>query len=338
MKKFNIAIVGATGAVGETMLNILSKRKFPINNLKLLASRRSVGKEFSYNGKQVFVEELTKDSFKDIDIALFSAGGNISKEFAPIAAKDNCVVIDNSSYFRMEKEIPLVVPEVNPEDIKFYKNKNIIANPNCTTIIMCVALKPIYNYSKIKKVIVSSYQSASGAGAKGINELENQTKLWSENKEIKKEFFAHQLLFNVIPHVDKFEENGYTKEEMKMFFETKKIMHDDDIAVSATCVRVPVLTSHSESITLETEDEIEIEKIKELFSQAQGLEIWDDPSQNLYPMPLLTAGKDNCFVGRLRKDIAHKNSISFWVCGDQLRKGAALNAVQIAEKLIENYL
>lgn len=330
---YNVAIAGATGAVGETFLQILEERNFPIKNLKLLASARSAGKRLKFKGEDYTVEELTHDSFKDIDIALFSAGGSRSLEFAPSAAKEGALVIDNSSAFRMEKDVPLVVPEVNPQDA--FKHNGIIANPNCTTIIMVVALKPLHDYSKIKRVVVSSYQSASGAGAKAMEELMQQARDWAAGKELKVENFAHQLLFNVIPHIDKFTENGYTKEEMKMFNETRKIMGDNDIKVTATCVRVPTLSAHSEAVTVETEKEISVEKARELFASAKGLQLMDNPDKNEYPMPFFIAGKDDCYVGRIRKDISAENSLNFWVVGDQLRKGAALNAIQIAELFIK---
>ncbi len=330
---YNVAIAGATGAVGETFLQILEERNFPIAELKLLASKRSVGKEITFKGKTYKVEELTHDCFKGVDIALFSAGGGRSLEFAPSAVKAGAVVIDNSSAFRMDKDVPLVVPEVNPEDA--FKNNGIIANPNCTTIIMLVALKPLYDFSKIKNVVVSSYQSTSGAGAQAMEELMNQTKAWAKGEPIKVEKFAHQILFNVIPHVDSFTDNGYTKEELKMFNETRKMLHDDEIKVSATCVRVPTLSAHSESVTIETEQPVSPEKARELFAKAPGLKLLDDPSNNKYPMPLFVAGGDDCYVGRIRTDIARPNCLTFWVVGDQLRKGAATNAVQIAELLIK---
>jgi aspartate-semialdehyde dehydrogenase len=328
-----VAIAGATGAVGETFLQILEERNFPIAELRLLASKRSVGKTLKFKGKDYTVQELTHDSFKDIDIALFSAGGGRSLEFAPSAVKAGAVVVDNSSAYRMDDNVPLVVPEVNPQDA--FKHKGIIANPNCTTIIMVVALQPLHAYSRIKKVVVSSYQSASGAGAQAMQELMDQTKAWAEGKDIKVEKFANQLLFNVFPHIDSFTENGYTKEEMKMFNETRKIMGDKDIKVSATCVRVPVLSAHSESVTIETEKEISPELARELFSKAPGLVVKDNPAENKYPMPLFVAGQDDCYVGRIRKDLSADNTLSFWVVGDQLRKGAATNAVQIAELLIK---
>jgi aspartate-semialdehyde dehydrogenase len=331
--EYNVAIAGATGAVGETFLKILEERNFPIKNLKLLASKRSLGKKIKFKDREYTVEELTHDSFKDVDIALFSAGASRSLEFAPSAVKAGALVIDNSSAFRMDEDVPLVVPEVNPDDA--FKSKGIIANPNCTTIIMVVALKPIYDYSKIKRVVVSSYQSASGAGAQAMEELIQQTKDWANNREIKVEKFQYQLLFNVIPHIDKFMENGYTKEEMKMFNETRKIFGDNSIKVSATCVRVPVLSAHSEAVTVETESEITVEKARELFQNAKGIKLLDNPEKNEYPMPLFVAGKDDCYVGRIRKDISAENSLNFWVVGDQLRKGAALNAIQIAELFIK---
>ncbi|WP_265823138.1 aspartate-semialdehyde dehydrogenase [Geovibrio ferrireducens] len=330
---YNVAIAGATGAVGETFLQILEERNFPIAELRLLASKRSVGKTLKFKGKDYTVQELTHDSFKDIDIALFSAGGGRSLEFAPSAVKAGAVVVDNSSAYRMDDEVPLVVPEVNPQDA--FKHKGIIANPNCTTIIMVVALQPLHAYSRIKRVVVSSYQSSSGAGAQAMQELMDQTKSWSEGKEIKVEKFVNQLLFNVFPHIDSFTANGYTKEEMKMFNETRKIMGDKDIKVSATCVRVPVLSAHSEAVTVETEKEITPELARELFSKAPGLIVKDNPEKNEYPMPLYVAGQDHCYVGRIRKDISADNTLSFWVVGDQLRKGAATNAVQIAELLIK---
>ena len=329
---YNVAIVGATGAVGQTFLDILEERNFPIDNLKLLASSRSAGKKIAFKGKEIVVEELTHDSFKDVDIALFSAGASRSKEFADSAVKAGAVVIDNSSAFRMDKDVPLVVPEVNPEDA--YNNNGIIANPNCTTIIMLVPLKPIHAYGKIKRIIVSSYQSASGAGAVAQEELENQVKAYGHGNKIETNAFAHQLLFNVIPHIDSFTDNGYTKEEMKMFNETRKMLHSNEITVSATCVRVPVLTAHSESITIETEKKISAEVAKDLLKNAPGVKLYDNPDNKEYPMPLLTSGQDLCYVGRIREDSTFENGLSLFVSGDQLRKGAATNAVQIAELLI----
>lgn len=333
MRQYNVAVVGATGAVGEEMRNVLEQRDFPIGNLRLLASARSAGKKFSYKGEDLVVEGLTKDAFKGIDIALFSAGGSISKEFAPAAVGAGAVVVDNSSAFRMDDNVPLVVPEVNPGDVK--KHSGIIANPNCTTIIMLVALKPLYDYSRIKRVVVSTYQSASGAGAKGMDELISQAKQFVSGEDIKVEHFAYQLLFNLIPHIDVFLDNDYTKEEMKMVNETRKIMGDADIMVSPTCVRVPAIRAHSEAINIETEKKITPEKARELFASAPGLQVVDDPASKKYPMPLFAAGEDDCFVGRIREDLSLENGLNFWVVGDQIRKGAALNAVQIAEELIK---
>lgn len=332
-EKYNVAISGATGAVGDTFLQILEERNFPINELRLLASARSVGKTLKFKGKEYKVEELTHNSFNGIDIALFSAGASRSLEFAPSAVKSGALVIDNSSAFRMDNDIPLVVPEVNAEAA--FDNNGIIANPNCTTIIMVVALKPLHDYGKIKRVVVSSYQSSSGAGAQAMEELLAQTRSWTKGEPIHVEKFQHQLLFNVIPHIDKFTENGYTKEEMKMFNETRKIMGDDAIKVTATCVRVPVISAHSEAVTIETEKKITVDKAKELLSEAPGVQVFDNPEKNEYPMPLFVAGKDDCYVGRIREDISCENGLNFWVVGDQLRKGAALNAIQIAELFIK---
>lgn len=331
---YNLAIVGASGAVGETFLNILEQREFPINTLKLYASKRSKGKQVTFKGTTYTIEELTEDSFTDIDIALFSAGGEQSRKYAPYAVKAGAVVVDNSSAFRLDPSVPLVVPEVNPEDIAWHNG--IISNPNCTTIIMLVALKPLYDYSRIRQVFVSTYQSASGAGAQAMEELKQQVRAWAAGEDVSVEKFQHQLLYNVIPHIDKFQDNGYTGEEMKMYNETRKIMHDDEIRVSATCVRIPVLYSHSESVTVVTEDEITPDMAKELFANAPGLKLVDNPDEFQYPMPLFTQFEDDCQVGRIRKNIANDNTLNFWISGDQIRKGAALNAIQIAELLIED--
>lgn len=329
MRKYNVAVVGATGAVGQEMLKILEERNFPINKFKPLASNRSAGKKINFRGEEYTIRETTKDSFNDIDIALFSAGASRSREFAPYAIKAGAVVIDNSSCYRMDKDVPLVVPEVNPQDA--FLHKGIIANPNCTTIIMIMALKPLYDYSKIKRIIVSSYQAASGAGASAMKELSDQTVEWVNKKEITVNKFQYQLLFNVIPQVDVFMPNGYTKEEMKMVNETQKMLHDENIKISATCVRVPVFRAHSEAVTVELEDKITPKKAKELFDEFPGIKVMDDSENSIYPMPLFLSGKDDCEVGRIRQDINGENWLSFWVAGDQIRKGAALNAVQIAE-------
>lgn len=331
----NIAIVGVSGAVGQEFLKILSEKNLPINELVLFGSARSAGQVYEFKGKKLSVKELKhNDDFKHIAIALTSAGGEISKEFAETITKHGAVMIDNSSAFRMDEKVPLVVPEVNAQDA-LIAPKNIIANPNCTTIQMVVALKALENLSHIKRVHVSSYQSASGAGAMGMAELEQQVKDFVANKELTIEKFAHQLLFNVIPHVDVFTENGYTKEEMKMYNETKKILHSD-IEVSATCVRVPVMRAHSESVWAETEKPVTPDAFKTECERIKGITLMDKPTENKYPMPWDIAGKDDVYVGRIRKDIANPNGITFWCVSDQIRKGAALNAVQIAEFIIEN--
>lgn len=338
MKEFNVAIAGATGAVGEVMLETLEQRNFPVKNLKLLASERSVGKKLKFKGEEIPVEKLEKGAFKGIDIALFSAGGDRSKEFAPDAAESGAVVVDNSSYFRMDPDVPLVVPEVNPDDIALYKKRHIIANPNCTTIIMVVPLKPLHDYARIKRIVVSTYQAVSGAGAKAMDELAKQVCQYVEGKEIQVNALAYQIAFNLIPQIDVFTDNFYTKEEMKMVNETRKIMGDNSINVTATTVRVPVFRSHSESVNIETEKKLTREKAIELLSNAKGVKVVDDPANKKYPMPLFVSGTDDCYVGRIREDISIENGLSLWIVGDQLRKGAALNAVQIAEVLIEKYL
>jgi len=339
MKKYKVAVVGATGAVGREMIKMLESRNFPVESIKFLASERSVGKKLTFNGKEYPVELLTHDGGKGMDIAIYSAGGDVSKEFAPSFAKDGCFVIDNSSAWRMDKEIPLVVPEVNPGDLK--KDKKIIANPNCSTIQMVVALKPLHDYAKIKRVIVSTYQAVSGAGQKGINELDVQTKAWAKGETIPAASkFQYQIAFNLIPQIDVFADYDYTKEELKMTNETKKIMGDQNIMVSATCVRVPVFRSHSETVWIETEKSITPEKAKELLSKAPGIELVDDVANKKYPMPLYAENKQKTYVGRIRKDISAKDdkALTFWVVSDNLLKGAALNAVEIAETLVKNGL
>jgi aspartate-semialdehyde dehydrogenase len=327
----NVAIVGATGAVGQELISILEERNFKLDSLKLLASSRSAGKKVKFRGEELTIEELTHDSFKGIDIVFSSAGAAISQEFLPSAVKAGAVCIDNTSFYRMDPNVPLVVPEVNPEDIKLHHG--IIANPNCTTIMMVVVLNPIEKISHIKKIHISSYQSASGAGAVAMEELKQQYKDILETgstTHIKK--FPHQLAYNVIPQIDKMTENDYTKEEMKMFNETRKIMHSD-VRTSATCVRVSSLRSHSESVWFETERPVSVEEIRNALKNAPGVTLKDDPQNYVYPMPLESAGKDNVFVGRIRKDLADENSNTLWLTGDQIRKGAALNAIQIGELL-----
>lgn len=340
MKKYNVAILGATGAVGQEFLNLIEERSFPFAELKMLASKRSAGKKIQFMGKEYTVEEATEDSFKGVDIALF-AGGAASKTFAPAAVKAGAVVIDNSSAFRMDPEVPLVVPEVNPEAIA--NHKGIIANPNCSTIIMVMALKPLYNVSKIKRVVVSTYQAVSGGGKEAMAELEEQVKAINEGRPVVANILPgaslakhYQIAFNLIPQIDVFKDNLYTKEEMKMIDETKKIMNDDSMRITATTIRVPVYRSHAESVNVEFEDEISVEKAREVLAAFPGVTLTDNPDEQIYPMPLETSGKDDVEVGRIRKDYSTDNALNFWVCGDQIRKGAALNALQIAEYMIKN--
>ena len=334
-KEYNVAIAGVTGAVGRVFLSILEERNFPIKNLIPLASERSAGKKIRFAGEELEIKLLGEDSFSQTDIALFSAGASRSREFAQHAVESGAIVVDNSSAFRMDDEVPLVVPEVNSADI--WKHKGIIANPNCTTIIMVVALKPIYDLSPIKRVIVSSYQSVSGAGASGMVELEEQLKeiICNKGDNIKTSTFPVQIANNVIPHIDVFQENGYTKEEMKMVNETRKIMGDENIKVSATTVRVPVMTSHSESVIAETEEKIPMDKVMEALSSAPGVVLKDDIDNLVYPTTLDSSGKDDVYIGRVREDLTSDTGINMWVVGDQLRKGAALNTIQIAEELIK---
>ncbi len=331
-----VAIVGASGAVGQEFLRILAERNFPIDDLVLFGSERSAGRKYSFKGKEYTVKLLQhNDDFKDIDIAFTSAGGGTSKEFAETITKYGTIMIDNSSAFRMYKDVPLVVPEVNPEDA-LSRPCNIIANPNCTTIMLVVVLKPIEKLSHIKRIHISSYQSASGAGAAAMAEVQQQYKELVETGEVKTiKKFPHQLAYNVIPQIDVFTENGYTKEEMKMFNETQKILHSD-VKTCATCVRVSSLRSHSESVWLETERALSVEEVQKAIASAPGCTLKDNPSEGLYPMPLESAGHDNIYVGRVRKDLANDHGITLWLTGDQIRKGAALNAVQIAEYIIAN--
>lgn len=329
MKKYNIAVVGATGMVGNKFLQVLEERKLPIDNLHLFASAKSAGKVLKFNGSDYVVKELTTESFKDsgIDIALFSAGGGTSKIYAPIAAACGVTVIDNSSQWRMDDSVPLVVPEVNPEDI--LSNKGIIANPNCSTIQAVVALKPLLDKYGIKRIIYSTYQAVSGAGVSGYNDLENGM------KGIAPEKFPYPIAGNVLPHIDVFLDNGYTKEEMKMINETHKIFHNDNIKITATTARVPVFHSHSESINVELENPFNVEDIFELYKNTKGIIIQDDPANLVYPMPIKAENHDEVFVGRIRRDFSVENGLNIWVVADNIRKGAATNAVQIAEKLIE---
>lgn len=338
MKKCNVAVVGATGAVGNVMLKILEERDFPVGEIKLLASERSRGKKLAFRGSDVPVEVLSDGSFEGVHIGLFSPGGAISERFAPAAAKAGCVVIDNTSAFRMVPEIPLVVPEVNSEDISLYKNRNIIANPNCSTIQMVVALKPIHDAVGIKRIVVSTYQAVSGTGKEAIAELEEQSRAILEGRAPVKEVYPHVIAFNCLPHIDVFLENGYTKEEMKMVNETRKILHDPSIAVTATTVRVPVFYGHSESINIETNKKISADEVRTLLSAAPGVKVTDNPSGAEYPLAADAAGRNETFVGRIREDDSIERGINMWVVSDNIRKGAALNAVQIAEILLRDHL
>lgn len=338
MRSYNVAVVGATGAVGNEMVKVLEQRNFPVKKLTLLASERSIGKDLTFHGKSVPVEVLTENSFAGIEIGLFSAGGSISEKFASIAAAAGCVVIDNTSAFRMVPDIPLVVPEVNPEAIALYKNRGIIANPNCSTIQMVVALKPIHDAAGIKRIVVSTYQAVSGTGKKAIEELSLQTQALLNFREPVAKVYPHQIAFNCLPHIDVFLENGYTKEEMKMVNETKKIMNDPSIRVTATTVRVPVFYGHSESVNVETDRKITAEEVRDLLSRAPGVKVVDNPANKEYPLAIDAAGKDETLVGRIREDESIPNGINLWVVSDNIRKGAALNAVQIAEILSSHYL
>ncbi len=327
----NVVIAGATGAVGNEFLKLLEARDFPVKNLRLLASARSIGKKLEYRGEKIPVEQLTSKSFSGVDLAFFSAGRESSKVYIPHAVESGTVVIDNSSAFRMDPDVPLVVPEINPQTV--FKHKGIIANPNCSTIQMVVALNPLHQESTIKRVVVSTYQSTSGAGAKGMNELINQTRAWVNNEPLEVSAFPVQIVFNLFPHVDIFLENGYTKEEMKMVNETHKIMDAPDIGISATCVRVPVLRAHSEAVWIETEQKLSPEDAREILKKAPGIIVKDEPVAGGYPTPWEASETFETFVGRIREDFSHPKGLTFWVVADQLYKGAALNSIQIAEVL-----
>lgn len=332
-EKYVVAVVGATGAVGNEMIAVLEDRDFPVESLRLFASERSEGVRLQFQGSEIPVETLKEDSFKGIDIALFSAGAERSKIWAPVAARSGCVVIDNSSQWRMDPEVPLVVPEVNPDDIR--KHKGIIANPNCSTIQMVVVLKPLHDVARIKRVVVTTFQSVSGTGKKAMDELLQQTTDLLNFREVKCNVYPHQIAFNCLPHIDRFLENGYTKEEMKMVNETRKIMGDETIRVTATTVRVPVFRGHSESVNIETEKKLTANEARAILSTAPGVVVYDAPEKNIYPLAIYAAGKDETFVGRIREDESIDKGLNLWIVSDNLRKGAALNAVQIAEKLIE---
>ena len=334
MKKYNIAIVGATGAVGQTMLKILEERDFPVNRVLPLASARSNGISVSFRGEKLKVLEATPASFNGIDIALFSAGKTVSKELAPEAIKRGAIVIDNSNAFRMSPEVPLVVPEVNPEDIR--KHKGIISNPNCSTIQMVVALKPLHDVARIKRVVVSTYQAVSGTGLEAIEELMEQLKMVLNGEDPKARVYPYPIALNVLPHIDVFDDTGYSQEELKMVNETKKIMNDDNLAITATTVRVPVMNGHSEAVNIETEEKLTAEMAREILSKASGVKVVDDPKSKRYPLPGDVTGSDEVFVGRIREDFSVRNGLNLWIVADNLRKGAALNTIQIAEKMVEN--
>ena len=331
-QSYTVAVVGATGAVGAEMIEILAERKFPVGVLKPLASYRSAGERVTFHDQEVVVRELTKDSFEGVDIALFSAGADISREFAPIAAKAGAVVIDNSSAWRMGKDVPLVVPEVNPADIA--KHKGIIANPNCSTVQMVIALKPLHDRARIRRIVVTTFQSVSGTGKEAMDELLEQSQDLLSFKEPAPNVYPYQIAFNCLPHIDDFLPSGYTKEEMKLLNETRKIMGDDSIRVTATTVRVPVYVGHSESVNIETEKKLTANEARAILSEAPGVLLYDDPVHKIYPMPIDVAGKDEVFVGRIREDESIPNGLNLWIVADNLRKGAALNAIQIAEELI----
>jgi aspartate-semialdehyde dehydrogenase len=335
---YKVAVVGATGAVGQQMVACLEERRFPLARLVPLASERSLGKKVTFLGKEIPVEVLNKDSFDGVEVALFSAGGGISKEYGPIAAAAGAVVVDNSSAWRMDPEIPLVVPEVNPQDIGLYTRRGIIANPNCSTIQMVVVLKPLHDAARLRRVVVSTYQAVSGTGQKAVEELANQVRAILSCQEPEKKVYPHRIAFNCLPHIDVFLENGYTKEEMKMVNETQKIMGDDTIRVTATTVRVPVFYGHSEALNIETERKLTPYEARRILAAAPGVKLVDDPLKNQYPMPLDAAGQDLTLVGRIREDFSIDNGLNLWVVADNLRKGAATNAVQIAEILIQDYL
>ena len=325
--------MGATGAVGEEMLKILEERKFPVKELRLLASARSTGRKYAFNGREIPVQELKEDSFKGIDIVLASAGGSVSKRYAPLAVEAGAIVIDNTSAFRMDPDVPLVIPEINPKDIRQHRRRGIIANPNCSTIIMLVPLWPIYKSNKIRRILVSTYQAASGAGARAMKELEDQSRDVLGGKPAKKEIFPHQIAFNLFSHNSQVNDEGYNEEEIKMIRETKKIFHNDKIRIAATSVRVPVFRAHSEAIYIELAKEPDLAEVRRVLESAPGVKVVDDRQKNYFPMPLEATGQDAVLVGRIRRDLSNPKGLALFVAGDQLRKGAALNAVQIAEIL-----
>jgi aspartate-semialdehyde dehydrogenase len=327
-----VAILGATGAVGQEMLQVMAERNFPADDLVLLAGKTTAGKKVEWQGREFYIQEAKPELFDGVDITLVAVSNDLSLMFTPEAVKRGSVVIDNSSAYRLDPDVPLVIPEVNPEDIRWHKG--IIANPNCSTIIALVAVKPLHDYAGVERMVVSTYQSVSGAGAMGVTELEQQMQDHFAGRPLHKQIFQHQIAFNLIPHIDAFQPNGYTKEEMKMQNESRKMLHAPNLQVSCTCVRVPVIRSHSEAITIETSRKLPADKARELLSQAPGVRLVDSPMENGYPTPLDTSNQDLIYVGRIREDISKENSLVLWACGDQVRKGAATNAVQIAEMLV----
>ncbi len=333
MKQYNVAVVGATGLVGGEMIKVLLQRNFPFRSLRLFATSRSAGKQIQINDETIIVENVETADFTGIELALFAGGDIASRKFAPKFVEAGAVVVDNSKEFRMDPDVPLVVPEVNPLDIK--KHRGIIANPNCSTIQMVVVLKPIYDEAGIERVVVSTYQSVSGTGKEAVKEMMDQSRAILEGKEIEAKVYPHQIAFNLLPHIGSFMDNGYTNEELKMIYETRKIMGDDSLRITATTVRVPVHTSHAEAINIETKREISVDKVREVLDKAPGIKLYDDPSKNIYPYPVLSAGGDDTYVGRIRKDLSCEKGIELFIAADNLRKGAALNAVQILEELIK---
>lgn len=327
-----LAVVGATGAVGQTTLRILEERKFPVRELRAFASERSAGKTVTFKGERIRVEKVGAEAFKGVELALFSAGSAQSREYAPMAVRAGAVVVDKSSAFRMDPQVPLVVPEINAGAARGHRG--IVACPNCTTIVTVMPLKPLHDAGRLRRVVATSYQAVSGAGVNGVEELRRQTLAWARGEAIAPRFFPHQIAFNVIPHIDRFAGNGYTGEEMKLVQEVRKILELPDLPVSPTTVRVPVFTAHSVAVNAETELKVTAERAREAFAAFPGLRLWDEPSENRYPMPVVVEGQDDCYVGRIREDLSHPSALNFWVVGDQLRKGAALNGIQIAELLI----
>jgi aspartate-semialdehyde dehydrogenase len=326
-----VAVVGVTGAVGQTTLQVLEERKFPVRELRVFASKRSAGKTVRFAGESLRVEELTGGVFAGVELAFFSAGSPQSKEFAPLAVRAGAIVVDKSSAFRMDPEVPLVVPEINPHAVK--SHRGIVAVPNCTTVVTVMPLKPLHDAARLRRVVAMSYQAVSGAGVNGVEELRRQVLAWARGEPMEASFFPYRIAFNLIPHIDRFAENGYTGEELKLVNEARKILEDPTLAISPTTVRVPVFTAHSVAINVETETKLTVARAREIFSGFPGLRVWDDPAQNRYPMPIVVEGQDDCFVGRIREDLSRENGLNFWVVGDQLRKGAATNGVQIAELL-----